>query len=74
MATQTKSPSTAEGTAIKTELVTLAELCTKLKLEPRLARRALRKAKMKVDGARWEWKRESEELPNVMKVLKAAKA
>lgn len=55
------------------DLVTLKELCFQLDLEPRIARRRLRKAVGTIGtGSRWEWKKDSEELATVRKVLSAA--
>lgn len=51
-------------------LVSLKELCFELEMEPRIARRMLRKAKGNIGtGSRWEWKKGSEELSAVRKVL-----
>lgn len=51
-------------------LVSLKELCFELELEPRIARRMLRKSKGNIGtGSRWEWQKGSEELAAVRKVL-----
>ena len=51
-------------------LVTLKELCFDLELEPRIARRMLRKAKGNIGtGSRWEWQKGSDELTAVRKCL-----
>ena len=51
-------------------LVSLKELCFELEIEPRIARRMLRKAKGNIGtGSRWEWAKGSEELAAVRKVL-----
>lgn len=51
-------------------LVTLKELCFDLDIEPRVARRKLRKAQGKVGtGSRWEWTKDSAEYHAVCKVL-----
>lgn len=55
------------------DLVTLAELCTELKIIGRIARRRLRKSLGKVGaGARWEWRKASEELAKVRTILTSA--
>lgn len=53
--------------------VSLAELCKSLKLDPRLARRTLRAAKVQVEGARWTWKKGSAELGKVTTLLRGSK-
>ena len=54
------------------DLVTLAELCAELKIVGRIARRRLRKSLGKVGaGARWEWRKASEELAKVRTILTA---
>ena len=51
-------------------LVTLKELCFELEIEPRIARRMLRKAKGTIGtGSRWEWTKGSDDLAAVRKVL-----
>jgi hypothetical protein len=50
--------------------VALAEICKGLKMEPRVARRILRNAKVKVDGERWTWKKNSPDVAKVTKLLK----
>lgn len=50
--------------------ITLAEICKGLKMEPRTARRHLRKAEAQVDGARWIWKRGSAEALRITNLLK----
>lgn len=51
-------------------LLTLKELCFELDIEPRIARRQLRKAQGLVGtGGRWEWSKDSEELAKVRTLL-----
>ena len=51
-------------------LVSLKELCFELKVEPRIARRRLRKAVGQVGtGSRWEWMKDSDALAAVKAVL-----
>ena len=51
-------------------LITLKELCFELEIEPRIARRMLRKAKGTIGtGSRWEWTKGSDDLAAVRKVL-----
>lgn len=59
-------PVKAEGV----EVVTLKQLCFDLGLEPRIARRRLRKLQGLVGtGSRWEWLPDSAELATVRKAL-----
>ena len=54
-------------------LITLKQLCFDLDLEPRIARRKLRKALGNIGtGSRWEWKLGSTELAAVQKALAGA--
>ena len=51
-------------------LVTLKELCFELEIEPRIARRNLRKTKGNIGtGSRWEWTKGCDELAAVRRVL-----
>ena len=60
----------AEPVARDPNLVSLKELCFELEIEPRIARRMLRKAKGNIGtGSRWEWMKGSEELATVRRVL-----
>jgi len=76
-ATQASKPQPkAKGTAERKtrehdpDVLTLKELCAELDLEPRIARRKLRKAVGHVGtGARWEWKKDSPELAAVRQAL-----
>lgn len=53
-------------------VVTLAQLASKLKIEPRLARIKLRKAEgVERSEGRWEWKKDSGALAKVEKLLSA---
>lgn len=78
-ATQVSKPQPkAKGTAERKtrehdpDVLTLKELCAELDLEPRIARRKLRKAVGHVGtGARWEWKKDSPELAAVRQALAA---
>ena len=55
-----------EPEADRTNVVTLKQLCFDLKVEPRIARRRLRKALGQVGtGSRWEWEKGSEALDKV---------
>ena len=59
-----------EPVARDPNLVSLKELCFELEIEPRIARRMLRKAKGNIGtGSRWEWVKGSEELATVRRVL-----
>lgn len=52
--------------------VTLKQLCFELKVEPRIARRRLRKAQGLVGtGSRWEWAADSDTLAEVKALLSA---
>lgn len=53
-----------------TDGVTLAQICKELKLEPHIARRRLRTAKLKNPG-RWSWPKGDSEINKVKTVLKA---
>lgn len=71
----------AQGTAERNsrerdpDVLTLKELCAELNLEPRIARRKLRKEVGHVGtGARWEWKKDSPELAKVRQALAAPNA
>ena len=56
-------------------LVSLKQLCFELDLEPRIARRRLRKAVGHVGtGGRWEWMKDSPEYAAVQKALAAPAA
>lgn len=66
-ASPTAPAPTATGDA---DLVTLKQLCFDLNLEPRIARRVLRKAYPKVGtGARWEWRKDDAELVAIRTLL-----
>jgi hypothetical protein len=52
------------------EQITLAEICKTLKIEPRIARRILRKSDIQVDSARWVWKKGSPAATTVINLLK----
>jgi hypothetical protein len=52
------------------EQITLAEICKSLKIEPRIARRILRKSAVQVDGGRWVWKKGSAAATTVTNLLK----
>lgn len=53
-------------------VVTLKQLCFDLEMEPRIARRRLRKARGLIGtGHRWEWDTDSEELVEVKAILSA---
>ncbi len=55
------------------EMVTLADLCKELKMEPRTARKKLRGAEnINVEGQRWSWPVGSAELTKVKKLLAPA--
>lgn len=57
------------------DLITLKQLCFDLGMEPRIARRKLRKSLGNIGtGSRWEWKLGSTELAAVRKALTAAPA
>lgn len=67
-----KTPKAAKEPAAPRDpnLVSLKELCFELSIEPRIARRNLRKAKGNIGtGARWEWMKGSPELAEVRRVL-----
>ena len=71
---QVAAPKPAAKPAAKVDrdpdLVTLKELCFQLDVEPRIARRRLRKAVGTIGtGSRWEWKKDSEELAKVRQAL-----
>lgn len=51
-------------------LITLAELCKSIKMEPRTARQVLRKAELSVEGGRWAWKKGSGDVKKVETLLK----
>lgn len=50
--------------------ITLAEICKTLKIEPRIARRILRKSEVQVESARWVWKKGSAAATAVTNLLK----
>lgn len=51
-------------------LVSLKELCFQLEIEPRIARRMLRKAQGNIGtGSRWEWTKDSDDLAKVRTIL-----
>lgn len=53
-------------------IVTLKQLCFDLKIEPRIARRRLRKAQGLIGtGSRWEWEADSAALVEVKAILSA---
>jgi hypothetical protein len=54
--------------------VTLADICESLKMEPSVARRVLRNARMKVNGGRWTWTKSSADIAKVTKLLKDSHA
>lgn len=59
----------------RTGIVTLKELCFNLGIEPRIARRRLRKALGQVGtGQRWEWQKDSAEYNKVIAALVPPKA
>lgn len=61
---------TKKATDANGQMVTLADLCKPLKMKPRMARRALRVAKVKNPG-RWAWPKGK--VPSIItKTLKAA--
>lgn len=77
------STSTAEKKAVKKtvakpakaekEMVTLADICKELKIEPRAARKKLRgNEAINVDGQRWSWPAGSAEIAKVKKALAPA--
>ena len=53
-------------------VVTLKQLCAELKIEPRLARRRLRNAKLDSHGARdrWSWAAGSKQLDQIRDLIK----
>ena len=56
-----------------TNLVTLKQLCFDEKIEPRIARRRLRKAMGQVGtGSRWEWEKGSDMLEKVRAAIRPA--
>ena len=56
-------------------ITTLKQLCFELKVEPRIARRRLRKALGNIGtGSRWEWAKDSAELEKVRTAIQAAPA
>ena len=55
---------------METKQITLAEICKTLKIEPRAARRILRKSDIQVDGARWVWTKGSAAAKAVTNLLK----
>lgn len=72
---ETKAKGTAERKTREhdPDVVTLKELCADLDIEPRIARRKLRKAVGHVGtGARWEWTKGSDELAAVRQALAGA--
>ena len=63
-------PAAAKADAADSNLVHLKQLCFDLDLEPRIARRRLRKALGNVGtGQRWAWEPDSPELARVRTVL-----
>ena len=67
-APKTVTPDTPAG-----DVITLKQLCFQLELEPRIARRRLRKGVGLIGtGGRWEWAKDSPELVTVHKLLAAA--
>ena len=57
------------------DIVTLKQLCFDLNLEPRIARRRLRKAQGQIGtGSRWEWAKDSEVLVGIKAILAAKPA
>ena len=66
---QTKKSAPAAEKKIDND-VALADICKGLKMEPRVARRVLRNAKVKVDGGRWIWKKSSPDVAKVTKLLR----
>lgn len=64
-----------EPAPVDPNLVTLKQLCFDLGIEPRIARRRLRKAIGNVGtGSRWEWKKDSPEYTKVVQTLVAQPA
>jgi len=62
-----------EADADDPDLVHLKQICFDLDVEPRIARRRLRKAIGKVGtGNRWAWKKDSPELSRVRQILAGA--
>lgn len=65
-----KSHSNSEPKPRDPNLVTLKEICFELEVEPRIARRNLRKGVGNIGtGSRWEWAKGSDDLAKVRKIL-----
>lgn len=65
-----KKPVAAATKDAATDMVTLADLATKLKMTPAIIRRKLRNdPKITPPGSRWVWKKDSQELKKVMDSL-----
>lgn len=65
-------PADSDSDSDDGDLVTLKQLCFDLKIEPRIARRRLRKAQGLVGtGSRWEWAADSDTLAEVKAILSA---
>ena len=68
--TRTEARAAAPETPENPNLVTLKQVCFDLKVEPRIARRRLRKAVGQVGtGNRWEWDKTSDAYAAVLAVL-----
>lgn len=48
---------------------TLQDLCEELDIQPRIARRRLRKAKVERPGQTWSWKKGSDEISNIKSII-----
>lgn len=71
---KTSKPTAQAKTPTAGNLVGLKELCAKLGVEPRIARRRLRNSQGHVGtGSRWEWEANSKELAFIECVITAAK-
>ena len=71
---KTPKPTAQAKTPTAGNLVGLKELCAKLGVEPRIARRRLRNSQGHVGtGSRWEWEANSKELAFIECVITAAK-
>ena len=71
---KTPKPTAQAKTPTAGSLIGLKELCAKLGVEPRIARRRLRNSQGQVGtGSRWEWEANSKELQFIECVITAAK-
>lgn len=76
METNTEATSTkpaAARKAVKVEKTALKSLCSQLRIEPKVARRRLRKAKFSWHGSRERWMMTPKQVEAAREILKPAK-